>query len=93
MQRKIRAGISTGLTLMSLAAGLAAQGADANAGRASAAACAECHQPRDWEGEGQASLESLIRDVARGNVKHSRKIELSETEIANIAAYWAASSR
>lgn len=81
--------VASGLLIMSVAA----DAADAAAGRSAAAACAECHQPRDWEGENQASLESLIRDVVRGAVKHSRKIELSEAEIANIAAYWASATR
>lgn len=70
-----------------------AQAADPTAGRNAAAACAECHEPKDWEGESQAALESLIRDVVQGAVKHSRKISLSDAEIANIAAYWAAASR
>lgn len=70
-----------------------AHAADATAGRNAAAACAECHEPKDWEGESQAALESLIRDVVQGSVKHSRKISLSDAEIANIAAYWAAASR
>lgn len=67
--------------------------ADATAGRVAAAACAECHEPRDWEGETQAALESLIRDVVQGTVKHSRKIALGDAEIANLAAYWAAASK
>jgi cytochrome c553 len=67
--------------------------ADAGAGRSAATACAECHEPRDWEGETQASLESLIRDVVKGSVKHARKISLSDAEIANIAAYWASAAK
>jgi hypothetical protein len=49
---------------------------------------AECHDADDWEGEDAASLESLIRDIVAGKVKHKRKLELSAAEIANIAAYW-----
>lgn len=71
-----------------------AMAADVAAGRATAAnACAECHEPRDWEGESAESLESLIRDVVNGSVKHSRKVQLTPAEIANIAAYWASSAR
>lgn len=64
--------------------------ADAGAGKAVAQAkCAACHEPADWQGETQNSLQSLIRDVVSGKVKHSKtKVELNETEIANIAAYW-----
>lgn len=64
--------------------------ADAGAGKTVAQAkCASCHEPADWQGETAASLESLIRDVVSGKVKHSKtKVELGETEIANVAAYW-----
>ena len=63
--------------------------ADAGAGRSAAQSkCAECHEADDWEGEDAASLESLIRDIVAGKVKHKRKLELTAAEIANIAAYW-----
>jgi len=67
----------------------AAQAADVQAGRSAAQGkCAQCHQADDWEGEDAASLESLIRDIVAGKVKHKGKLELSAAEIANIAAYW-----
>jgi cytochrome c553 len=70
-------------------AGSAAHAADAQAGRSAAQAkCAECHEADDWEGEDAASLESLMRDIVAGKVKHKRKLDLSPAEIANIAAYW-----
>lgn len=64
--------------------------ADAAAGKVVAQAkCASCHEPADWQGETQNSLQSLVRDVVSGKVKHSKvNVELSETEIANITAYW-----
>jgi mono/diheme cytochrome c family protein len=66
-----------------------AQAADVLAGRSAAQSkCAQCHEADDWEGEDAASLESLIRDIVAGKVKHKGKLELSPTEIANIAAYW-----
>lgn len=68
----------------------ASRAADAAAGKALAQVkCAACHEPADWQGETQNNLQALLRDVVSGKVKHSKvKIELSETEIANIAAYW-----
>lgn len=70
-------------------AGTAAQAADVQAGKAAAQAkCVQCHEADDWEGEDAASLESLIRDIVAGKVKHKGKLELSPAEIANIAAYW-----
>jgi cytochrome c553 len=73
----------------SLALGGVAQAADVLAGRGTAQSkCTQCHEADDWEGEDAASLESLIRDIVAGKVKHKVKLELSPTEIANIAAYW-----
>jgi mono/diheme cytochrome c family protein len=70
-------------------AGTAAQAADVQAGKAAAQAkCIQCHEADDWEGEDAASLESLIRDIVAGKVKHKGKLELTAAEIANIAAYW-----
>jgi mono/diheme cytochrome c family protein len=67
----------------------AAHAADVQAGRSAAQSkCAQCHEADDWEGEDAASLESLIRDIVAGKVKHKGKLELSGAEIANIAAYW-----
>ncbi|MGC3982825.1 MAG: hypothetical protein QM808_16365 [Steroidobacteraceae bacterium] len=64
--------------------------ADAGAGKTVAQAkCAACHEPADWKGETEATLQSLIRDVVSGKVKHSKtKVELTDAEIANVTAYW-----
>jgi mono/diheme cytochrome c family protein len=71
-----------------------ANAADVAAGRVAAQAkCVECHEADDWEGEGAASLESIIRDIVAGKVKHKRKLELTPAEIANIAAYWGAGKK
>jgi mono/diheme cytochrome c family protein len=52
-------------------------------------ACAECHRPRDWNGETTAALESLIKDIVAGKINHSkRSLQLTPQEIADIAAYW-----
>lgn len=72
----------------------AAHAADVGAGRTAAnGKCVECHEADDWEGESAASLESLIRDIVAGKVKHKRKLELAPAEIANIAAYWGAGKK
>jgi cytochrome c2 len=71
----------------------AALAADVVAGRAAAQKCVECHEADDWEGESAASLESIIRDIVAGKVKHKRKLELTPSEIADIAAYWGAGKK
>lgn len=69
--------------------------ADVEAGKAKVAQqCAECHRPKDWNGETTAALESLIRDAVAGKVNHSqRKLTLTSQEIADIAAYWTSGRR
>ena len=71
-----------------------ATAADVGAGRTAAnAKCVECHEADDWEGESAASLESLIRDIVAGKVKHKRALQLTPAEVANIAAYWGAGKK
>ena len=77
-------------SLISLPLMPSAYAADAAAGKTVATAkCAACHEPADWKGETPSSLQSLIRDVVSGKVKHSKTpVQLSDTEIADVAAYW-----
>jgi len=75
-------------------ASFAAFGADVQAGRRAAQSkCAQCHDADDWEGEGAASLESLIRDIVAGKVKHKARLDLTPAEVSDIAAYWAAGQK
>ena len=68
--------------------------ADVQAGKAaSQAKCIACHEADDWEGESAASLESLIRDIVAGKVKHKQPLQLTPAEVADIAAYWGQSSQ
>jgi len=83
------------LTVAATAAALAlafgtAQAGDAAAGKAKAEACADCHAPEDFAGADVAELTQAIKDVASGSVKHKAKVELSDADAADIAAYWAA---
>ncbi|MGD9841652.1 MAG: hypothetical protein AB7F79_10940 [Steroidobacteraceae bacterium] len=86
---------ATGLMFCLCAGCSTAWAADANAGKVLAQAkCANCHEPADWQGETASSLESLIKDVVSGKVKHSKTtVQLSATEIADIAAYWLAGKK
>jgi mono/diheme cytochrome c family protein len=81
-------------TMLSFNLGVSANAADVAAGRIAAnGKCVECHEADDWEGESAASLDSIIRDIVAGKVKHKRKLELTPAEIANIAAYWGAGKK
>lgn len=90
--RQMYAGtVLVALGLLPLSASLAA---DAQAGKAaSQAKCIACHEADDWEGESAASLESLIRDIVAGKVKHKQPLQLTPAEIADIAAWWGESSQ
>jgi mono/diheme cytochrome c family protein len=80
--------LAIGVFSMSIVAASASV-ADVQAGKSAAQSkCSQCHDADDWEGEDAASLESLIRDIVAGKVKHKGKLELSPAEIADIAAYW-----
>lgn len=88
MQRRLM--LAAGL----LSCALPALAADVAAGRAAAQAkCVQCHEADDWDGEGAASLEGIMRDIVAGKVKHKTKLDLTPAEIANIAAYWAAGKK
>ena len=81
------------IAVASLVVADAALGAETAAGKGVAETkCGSCHDATDWDGETAASLETLIRDVVKGAVSHKQKITLSDDEVKEIAAYWAASS-
>jgi hypothetical protein len=78
------------LTALAMFASLSVHASDIEAGKTKVQQlCADCHRPKDWSGETNAALESLIKDVVAGKVKHSqRQINLTPQEISDIAAYW-----
>ena len=65
--------------------------ADAAAGKAKfTAACAECHEAADFEGESAAALTDSMKKIVAGTQKHKEALKLSDAEIASLAAYMAA---
>jgi cytochrome c553 len=67
-----------------------AASADAAAGKAKfAAACAECHEASDFQGEDVKGLTDSIKKIAAGQMKHKSPIKLSDQEISDVAAYMA----
>ena len=80
-------------------AGLGAAGwsmaasADAAAGKAKfEAACAECHEAGDFEGEDAKALAETIKKIVGRQQKHKRGIKLSAAEITDVAGYMAAAA-
>jgi cytochrome c553 len=62
--------------------------ADPAAGNAVfSATCATCHEVVDWKGKNAAEMTAMIQDVVSGKTKHKKAIKLSDTEIADVAAF------
>lgn len=82
------------IAILALGGMAGAQAADTSAGKTVAQAqCVQCHEADDWDGEDAASLESLVRDIVAGKVKHKTRLNLTPEQIAAVAAYWGESSR
>ena len=64
--------------------------ADAAAGKATfSAVCSECHEVADFEGEDRAALQGTIKQIVAGTQKHKKALQLTDTQIADVAAYMA----
>ena len=71
----------------------AAVAADVDAGKAEVdKVCGNCHIPSDWKGKTAAQLETQIKAVVSGKTKHPKKLDLTDAQIADVAAYWAANA-
>ena len=87
--------MSKRVTLSSVAIVLAcwggnAVGADAAAGKAEVdKVCSACHESTDWKGKAAPQIETQIKAVVAGKTKHPKKLDLSDAQIADVAAYWA----
>jgi len=82
------------LMIASAAASLAlfsasAVAADAAAGAKKAEVCMDCHMAEDFEGMSADELTTSIKGVLAGEVNHPG-VEVSESDAADIAAYFAA---
>ena len=77
--------------------GMAGWGMAANADAAGKAkfdaACAECHEAGDFEGEDAKALADSIKKIASGAMKHKSKITLSDAEITSVAGYMASGGK
>jgi mono/diheme cytochrome c family protein len=72
--------------IVSLGSGLAR--ADVAAGKARFnAACGACHDSADFENENPQALAATLRRIVSGELKHKKPLQLSDQEIADIAAY------
>ncbi len=71
----------------------AAAAADVAAGKGEVdKVCGACHEAADWKGKTAAQLEAQIKGVVSGKTKHPKKLDLTDAQIADVAAYWAANA-
>ena len=54
------------------------------------AACAECHEAGDFEGEDAAALTATLKKMVAGQQKHKTALKLSDAEIADLAVFMSA---
>ena len=67
-----------------------AASADAAAGKAVfTTTCAECHDVADFEGEDAAALRGTLKQIVAGSQKHKQALQLTDAQIADVAAYMA----
>jgi len=70
----------------------AAGAGDAQAGKAIVGEnCGACHDGMMsmWQGKSAADIDGLIHQVVAGQVPHPKKLELTDAQMADVAAYWA----
>jgi mono/diheme cytochrome c family protein len=83
--------LALGAATLALAGFSTLASADAAAGKAKfTAACAECHEVADFEGEDAKALTDSLKKIVAGQQKHKEPLKLSDAEIADLAAYMAA---
>jgi mono/diheme cytochrome c family protein len=88
---KISRTLSGGIVMLAALAWAGAASADAAAGKAKFdAACGECHEAADFEGEDAAALSASMKKIVAGQMKHKQALKLSDAEIADLAAYMSA---
>ena len=76
-----------------LVAAAVATAADVDAGKAKVQqVCGKCHEVGDWKGKSAAEIQGKIQNVLAGKTKHPKKLDLTDADVANVAAYWASAA-
>jgi len=79
--------MSLGFALLGVVLNSAA--ADVDVGKAKVQqVCSECHEAADWKGQSEADVRAKIASVVAGKAKHPKKLQLTDAEMADVAAYW-----
>jgi mono/diheme cytochrome c family protein len=51
------------------------------------ARCAACHQLKSFAGKPEAELQTAIKGIVAGSVKHPKKLTLGPADIDDVASY------
>jgi mono/diheme cytochrome c family protein len=88
---KLMRTLAVSIATLALAGFSSIASADAAAGKAKfTAACAECHEAGDFEGEDAKALADTMKKIVAGQAKHKNALKLTDAEIADLAAFMAA---
>jgi mono/diheme cytochrome c family protein len=82
--------VAAATALVCLLYGIPAYSADAAAGEKTfQATCKGCHAKKMqvFAGKSAADLQTDIKGIVGGTVKHPKKLTLSDDDVANVAAY------
>jgi mono/diheme cytochrome c family protein len=80
--------IAIAVTLTGIGATARASAADEAAGKKIfTSICAACHKVQDYQAKSAADLQTKIKAIVAGKVKHEKKLALSDTDIDNVVAY------
>jgi mono/diheme cytochrome c family protein len=76
------------VALATAAAGFSAEAADVAAGKKTfTAICSACHKLEDYQAKSEAQLQTTLKGIVAGTVKHEKKLKLSQADIDNVVAY------
>jgi mono/diheme cytochrome c family protein len=82
--------VAAATALALLAAAPLSHAADAAAGQKTFdSVCTTCHQLKDkyYAGKSEATLETTLKGIVAGKIKHGKPLTLSDTDITNVATY------
>jgi cytochrome c553 len=57
------------------------------------AICSECHAADDFEGETVDDIQEMISQIVNGEIEHKKKLELTDQQIADMAAFYASGGK
>lgn len=76
------------MLIMGSSLSLPAGAADAAAGQKTfTTICAACHKVADYKAKSADQLQTTLKGIVAGKVKHEKKLTLSDSDIDNVVAF------